>query len=224
MLFSQNAGQNCVGIERLIVHQTQYDELYDMVVRRTKELRSGPVLAPPVEGFETYADVGAMISRDRFRDIQRVLDEAETNGATIDAGGKPYVHPYFGSGSYFYPTVVGNPPYDSLVAQHECAFTRILGLCFEAIFVLTHVFFFAVFAPIALIQSYETVEEAIELANGTKYGLGASVFGPDETYAIQVAKQIKCGMVSVNDYAVFYVSLFCKLFAYTVHLLTSCAS
>lgn len=56
------------------------------------------------------------------------------------------------------------------------------------------------------------MEEAIELANGTKYGLGASVFGPDETYAIQVAKLIKCGMVSVNDYAVFYVSFFRKFF------------
>lgn len=67
---------------------------------------------------------------------------------------------------------------------------------------------FVVFAPIALIQSYETVEEAIELANGTKYGLGASVFGPDETYAIQVAKLIKCGMVAINDFAVFYVSSF----------------
>jgi acyl-CoA reductase-like NAD-dependent aldehyde dehydrogenase len=65
-----------------------------------------------------------------------------------------------------------------------------------------------VFAPIALIQSYDDVEEAIELANGTKYGLGASVFGPDQTYAIQVAKQIKCGMVSVNDFGVFYVSFF----------------
>lgn len=103
------------------MHQTQYDELYDIIVRRTKELRSGPVLAPPVEGFETYADVGAMISRDRFRDLQRVLDEAEHNGATIDTGGKPYVHPYFGGGSYFYPTVVGNPPYDSRVAQLERA-------------------------------------------------------------------------------------------------------
>ena len=63
-----------------------------------------------------------------------------------------------------------------------------------------------VFAPIALIQTYDDVEEAIELANGTKYGLGASVFGPDQTYAIQVAKQLKCGMVSVNDFGVFYVS------------------
>ena len=76
-----------------------------------------------------------------------------------------------------------------------------------------------VFAPIALIQSYETVEEAIELANGTKYGLGASVFGPDQTYAIQVAKQIKCGMVSVNDFGVFYVRSFGS--SHLVYLLTS---
>ena len=96
-----------------------------MVVRRAKELRSGPVLAPPVEGFETYADVGAMISNARFRDLRRVLDEAEHSGATIDTGGKPYVHPYFSGGSYFYPTVVGNPPPDSLVAQVERACSTI---------------------------------------------------------------------------------------------------
>jgi acyl-CoA reductase-like NAD-dependent aldehyde dehydrogenase len=76
-----------------------------------------------------------------------------------------------------------------------------------------------VFAPIAVIQSYETVEEAIELANGTKYGLGASVFGPDQTYAIQVAKQIRCGMISVNDFGVFYVRIFG--FSSLVSLLTS---
>lgn len=78
-----------------------------------------------------------------------------------------------------------------------------------------------VFAPIAVIQSYEDVEEAIELANGTKYGLGASVFGPDETYAIQVAKQLKCGMVSVNDFGVFYVSP-PPSFAYHIRMLTFC--
>lgn len=60
-----------------------------------------------------------MISRDRFRDLKRVIDEAEHNGATVETGGKPYVHPYFGSGSYFYPTVVGNPPTESLIAQLE---------------------------------------------------------------------------------------------------------
>ena len=73
------------------------------------------------------------------------------------------------------------------------------------------------FAPIALIQSYESVEEAIELANGTKYGLGAGVFGPDQTYAIEVAKKIKCGMVSVNDFGVFYVRFSGFFYIYCVH-------
>jgi len=99
------------------------------MVRRTKELRSGPVLAPPVEGFETYADVGAMISTDRFRDLGRVLEEAERNGATIETGGKPYVHPYFGSGAYYHPTVVGNPPYDSRVSQLERALFKRWFVC-----------------------------------------------------------------------------------------------
>lgn len=53
---------------------------------------------------------------------------------------------------------------------------------------------------------YETVEEAIEIANGTRYGLGASVFGPDQKQALKVAKQLECGMVSINDFGVFYVS------------------
>lgn len=52
---------------------------------------------------------------------------------------------------------------------------------------------------------YETIDEAIEIANGTRYGLGASVFGPDQGLCIQVAKKLECGMVSVNDFATFYV-------------------
>lgn len=53
---------------------------------------------------------------------------------------------------------------------------------------------------------YDTVEEAIELANGTRYGLGASVFGPSQDFCVKVAKRLECGMVSVNDFGVFYVS------------------
>lgn len=54
---------------------------------------------------------------------------------------------------------------------------------------------------------YETVEEAIEIANGTRYGLGASVFGPDQGQCLKVAKQLECGMVAINDFGVFYVGL-----------------
>ena len=57
-------------------------------------------------------------------------------------------------------------------------------------------------------MKYDTLEEAIELANGTRYGLGASVFGPDQEKCVElVAKHLHCGMVSINDFAVFYVSI-----------------
>lgn len=53
---------------------------------------------------------------------------------------------------------------------------------------------------------YESIDEAIEIANGTRYGLGASVFGPDQEECLKVAKELECGMVSINDFGVFYVS------------------
>lgn len=69
------------------------------------------------------------------------------------------------------------------------------------------------FAPIASIIKYDTLEEAIQIANGTRYGLGASVFGPDQEKCVElVAKRLHCGMVSVNDFAVFYV---CVLVLFT---------
>lgn len=55
---------------------------------------------------------------------------------------------------------------------------------------------------------YEEVSEAVEIANGVRYGLGASVFGPDQTLCLDVAKQLECGMVSINDFGVFYVSFY----------------
>jgi len=62
------------------------------------------------------------------------------------------------------------------------------------------------FAPIATLMPYETIDEAIEIANGTKYGLGASVFGPDQKLCLEVAKELECGMVSINDFGVFYIN------------------
>ena len=66
----------------------------------------------------------------------------------------------------------------------------------------------SVFAPIAASMKYDTFEEAIAIANSTRYGLGASVFGPDQEQCVnKIAKYLQCGMVSINDFAVFYVSI-----------------
>lgn len=65
-------------------------------------------------------------------------------------------------------------------------------------------------------MTYETIDDAIDIANGTRYGLGASVFGPDQEESLRVAKRLECGMVSINDFGVFYVRLFLHLVDYAV--------
>jgi acyl-CoA reductase-like NAD-dependent aldehyde dehydrogenase len=72
--------------------------------------------------------------------------------------------------------------------------------------VLIDLQFATVFAPVALIMPYDTIEEAIEIANSTRYALGASVFGASKYQCLEVAKQLECGMVAINDFGVFYVS------------------
>ncbi|KAG5647167.1 hypothetical protein DXG03_001122 [Asterophora parasitica] len=176
----QNMGQNCIGIERLIVHRSQYDDLHAILSERIAKLRLGSVLAPSPEGYVSTIDCGSMISRERFQGLERIIRDAEEGGAIVE-GGVQYNHIYLENGAYFTPTLVGAVHSTMDIAQQE------------------------LFAPIAVLMPYATEDEAVKIANGTRYGLGASVFGPDQRGALKVAKRLECGMVSINDFGVFYV-------------------
>ncbi|KAK0474917.1 meiotic sister-chromatid recombination aldehyde dehydrogenase [Armillaria novae-zelandiae] len=179
----QNVGQNCIGIERLIVHRSQYDELFEIFSQRVTKLRLGSVMAPNDQGYLSPVDCGAMISSARFDALEHLITEADEFGNGIHLeGGTRYRHVYNDKGSYFLPTVIGPVTSDMRIAQKE------------------------LFAPIALIMPYGTVDEAINIANSTRYGLGASVFGPDQRQCLKVAKELECGMVSINDFGVFYMN------------------
>jgi len=178
----QNMGQNCIGIERLLVHSSQYDDLHEILVERVRRLRPGSVLSQSSEGYVSTIDCGSMINGDRFRGLEKIIRDASEAGAMVDGGGAQYHHAYLENGYYFGPTVVGPVEADLDIANQE------------------------LFAPIAVLMPYRTVKEAIEIANGTRYGLGASVFGPDQGQCLKVAKQLDCGMVSINDFGVFYIN------------------
>jgi acyl-CoA reductase-like NAD-dependent aldehyde dehydrogenase len=75
----------------------------------------------------------------------------------------------------------------------------------------------AVFGPVATIMTYEKVEEAIQIANSTRYGLGASVFGTHQDECYKVAEKLDAGMVSINDFAVFYVSVSTSILLFVYH-------
>jgi len=153
-----------------------------MLSERTRKLRFGSVLSPSSEGYIAPIDCGAMISHHRFAELERLVNGAVDEGASLQVGGHRWRHAYLEDGAYFGGTVLGNVDNGMEIAQTE------------------------LFAPIALVLKYETLEEAVELANGTRYGLGASVFGPDQSLCIKVARRLDCGMVAVNDFATFYLN------------------
>jgi len=56
-----------------------------------------------------------------------------------------------------------------------------------------------IFGPVLVLQGYDTVEEAVDIANGTVYGLHAAVWAGSTDEALEVASRIDAGMVTVND-------------------------
>jgi acyl-CoA reductase-like NAD-dependent aldehyde dehydrogenase len=78
----QNAGQNCIGIERFIVHASQHRELVEIFAEKTKKLRFGPALA---EDSSTVApvDCGAMISRNRSAGLYYALEMSSDDDCAL---------------------------------------------------------------------------------------------------------------------------------------------
>jgi acyl-CoA reductase-like NAD-dependent aldehyde dehydrogenase len=172
----QSAGQNCIGIERVIACQGIHQQLVEILEPRVKSLRVGNTLDEDGEGV----DVGAMISRNNFDRLEQLIADATDRGARCLVGGKRYIHPRYPQGHYFAPTLLVDVTPDMAIAQEET------------------------FAPILTVMKARDVDDAIRIANSTKYGLGASVFGRSQRDLEKVVKASRTGMVSVNDFAVYY--------------------
>lgn len=105
----QAAGQNCIGIERVISSGAAYDRLVEMLEPRVKAIRLGP-----------DADMGAMISDASFSRLEELVAEAVSQGARLLAGGKRYAHPDHPRGHYFQPTLLVDVTPSMRISQTEC--------------------------------------------------------------------------------------------------------
>ena len=171
----QSAGQNCIGIERIICLPKIYEGLISILGKRIHSLRVGSSLENP-----DNMDVGAMISDARFSRLESLVADAVSQGARCLVGGNRYRHVKYPKGHYFQPTLLVDVTPTMRIANEE------------------------LFAPICVLMPATSVSHAIEIANSTPYALGASVFGTDSTSLQCVTNEIKAGMVSVNDFAVYY--------------------
>jgi len=123
-------------------------------------------------------DVGAMTSPNQAAVVEDHVNDALANGATALTGGKRVDGP----GDYFEPTVLVDVDHSMKVMRDET------------------------FGPVVGVMKVRDSEQALELANDTRYGLAGSVFGERER-AERVARRIEAGAVNVNDVIVNYIAV-----------------
>jgi acyl-CoA reductase-like NAD-dependent aldehyde dehydrogenase len=123
-------------------------------------------------------EVGAMTSPNQTAIVADHVDEALAAGARALTGGRPVEGP----GDYFEPTVLVGVDHTMKVMRDET------------------------FGPVVGVMKVRDAEEALRLANDSRYGLSGSVFG-ERRRAEQVARRVECGAVNVNDVLVNYFAM-----------------
>ena len=122
--------------------------------------------------LDPATEVGPMVSAAAADELERQLDESISEGALLLCGGRAgKEYP-----ALFYPAVVEKVPLTSPLACEET------------------------FGPVAPLFTFSTADEAVELANSTPFGLGATVWTDDERLAMFMAHEIDTGTVAVNGY------------------------
>ena len=116
--------------------------------------------------------IGPMVTRKQYERIQSYISKGIADGAQVLVGGEG--HPQGLEGNFVKPTVFVNVTNDMAIAQEE------------------------IFGPVLCVISYETEEEAIRIANNSRFGLHAYVSGTDLERARRVASQILAGRVVIN--------------------------
>jgi acyl-CoA reductase-like NAD-dependent aldehyde dehydrogenase len=116
-------------------------------------------------------DLGALSSNAQIERVSGFVDRAQKEGARLVTGGKslPEIGPNF-----YAPTVLADIPHGAEILHKE------------------------VFGPVIALVGYDSLDEAIELANATEYGLNASVVG-DPKKALKVASKLMAGSVNINE-------------------------
>ncbi|MEV0278137.1 succinic semialdehyde dehydrogenase [Streptomyces sp. NPDC050610] len=169
-----SAGQLCISIERLYVHDSIADAFLERFAARTKAMRLGAALA-------YGADMGSLVGERQLETVDRHVEEAVAKGARLVAGGRarPDVGPLF-----YEPTILDGvePP---------------MSVCTEE-----------TFGPVVSVYRFADENEAVERANGTPYGLNASIWSKDGRRGRAVAARLRAGTVNVNEaYAAAYGSV-----------------
>ena len=149
-----------------------HEDVHDEIVERCVALAEGLSVGPGIERPEFGANMGAMVSDGQRDRAEGLVRRAADEGATIATGGHRLNLP----GSFLAPTVISDVSPDMEIAGTE------------------------VFGPVLSILKAGDEDQAIDIANGTEYGLVGGIFTADIDAAHRAARRIRAGQIFINEW------------------------
>lgn len=120
------------------------------------------------------ADMGPLVNQEQLQRVTGYLDDARSHGTRFVTGGR--APDDVGPGPFVEPTVVDRVEPDARIVREE------------------------VFGPVMVVQRYDSLDEAIRLANAGNYGLAAGIFTADLDVAVRASRELEAGLVWVNTW------------------------
>jgi len=167
-----NQGQICLCGSRVLVQKEIYEPFLAEMIKRTEALKVG-------DPMDAQTDIGAIVSEAQWKKDQEYLQIAKEEGGKVETGGNiPVVGGRCSNGYFLRPTIISGLGPQCRINQEE------------------------IFGPIISIMPFEGEEEALQIANGTPYGLSATVWTENLSRAHRIAAGLHTGIVWVNSWMV----------------------
>jgi aldehyde dehydrogenase (NAD+) len=163
------SGQRCTASSRVVVHKKVYKKFTQMLVERAKGLRVG-------DGLDDKTDVGPVINADAVHKILGYIEIGQKeDGAKLACGGNRLTSGDHANGYFIEPTVFTDAAPGMRISQEE------------------------IFGPVTTVIPANSLEEAVEIGNGVRYGLSASIYTQDVNRAFRAMQEMYTGIFYVNS-------------------------
>jgi len=162
------SGQRCTASSRLIVHKKVYKQFTRKLIDRAESLRIG-------NGADHKTEMGPVINAAAVEKIMGYIDIGQNeDGATLACGGKRLTRGEYANGYFIQPTVFTDVAADMRIAQEE------------------------IFGPVTSVIPANSLEHAVKIGNGVRYGLSAAIYTRDVNRAFRAMNEMYTGIFYVN--------------------------
>lgn len=163
------SGQRCTASSRLVVHKKVYNKFVEKLAARTKSLKVG-------NGLASLTDVGPVINQQAVDKIMSYIEIGKTEDkARLVVGGNRLTGGEYAKGFFIEPTIFADAAPNMRISQEE------------------------IFGPVTTVIPFDTLDEAIDIANGVEYGLSSAIYTQDVNQAFYAMQELYTGICYINS-------------------------